>query len=202
LDLASRRQGKSVRLVWQSGQTDFVQNLPKDPEHLKTLSTSEQKKSWHNIDFLAQKLFSAAHRVKPVRPVWETGHTGFCLDSREEHSLREKLNAFTNDLPIRSTDQSETLGMDWEGNHNPKNHEGFPQISPIKSPRARSRKQPKKITKRGIQKSPPRTTGNNTSKPSGTTPNHLYMPQRFIQGLACRPIIQPSQQDLTMKLSS
>jgi hypothetical protein len=28
------------------------------------------------------------------------------------------------------------------------------------------------------------------------------MPQRFIQGLACRPIIQPSQEDLTMKLSS
>jgi hypothetical protein len=63
-------------------------------------------------------------------------------------------------------------------------------------------KQPKRITKRGLRKSPPRTTGNNTSKPRGTTPNHLYMPQRFIQGLACRPIIQPSQQDLTMKLSS
>jgi hypothetical protein len=53
----------------------------------------------------------------------------------------------------------------WEGNHNPKNHEGFPQISPIKSPRARSPKQPKEITKGGLRKSPPRTTGNNTSKP-------------------------------------
>jgi hypothetical protein len=53
----------------------------------------------------------------------------------------------------------------WEGNHNPKNHEGFPQISPIKYPRARSRKHPKEITKRGLRKSPPRTTGNNTSKP-------------------------------------
>jgi hypothetical protein len=31
LDLASRRQGKPVRLVCQSGQTDFVQNLPKNP---------------------------------------------------------------------------------------------------------------------------------------------------------------------------
>jgi hypothetical protein len=28
-----------------------------------------------------------------------------------------------------------------------------------------------------------------TSKPCGTTPNHLYIPKRFIQGLACRPII-------------
>jgi hypothetical protein len=53
----------------------------------------------------------------------------------------------------------------WEGNHNPKNHEGFPQISPIKSPRERSEKQPKEITKRGPRKSPPRTTGENTSNP-------------------------------------
>jgi hypothetical protein len=27
------------------------------------------------------------------------------------------------------------------------------------------------------------------------------MQQRFLQGLACCPIIQPSQQDLTMKLT-
>jgi hypothetical protein len=52
-----------------------------------------------------------------------------------------------------------------EGNHSPKNHEEFPQISPIKSPRERSRKQPKEITERGLRKSPPRTTGENTSKP-------------------------------------
>jgi hypothetical protein len=53
----------------------------------------------------------------------------------------------------------------WEGNHGPKNHEGFPQISPTKSPRARSRKHLKKTTKRGLRKSPPRTTGNNTTRP-------------------------------------
>jgi hypothetical protein len=53
----------------------------------------------------------------------------------------------------------------WEGNHSPKNHEGFPQIPPIKSPRERSRKQPKKNTKKGLRKSPPRTTGNNTTSP-------------------------------------
>jgi hypothetical protein len=53
----------------------------------------------------------------------------------------------------------------WEGNHSPKNHEGFPQISPIKSPRERSQKQPKKNTKKGLRKSPPRTTGNNTTRP-------------------------------------
>jgi hypothetical protein len=52
-----------------------------------------------------------------------------------------------------------------EGNHSRKNHEGFPQISPIKSQRERFRKQPKKNTKKGLRKSPPRTTGNNTTRP-------------------------------------
>jgi hypothetical protein len=112
LDLASCRQGKPVIPVWQSGQTDFIQNLLKDPKHLKSLSTSEQKKPWHNRDFLAQKPFSTAQRAKPVRPVWETGQTGFCLDSREEHSPRENSTLPPIDLPIRSTDQSETLGID------------------------------------------------------------------------------------------
>jgi hypothetical protein len=53
----------------------------------------------------------------------------------------------------------------WEGNQRQKNHEGFPQIPPIKSPRASSRKHTKKTIKRGLRKSPPRTTGNNTTKP-------------------------------------
>jgi hypothetical protein len=86
LDLASRRQGKPVRPVRQTGQTDFVKKLPKDPKCLKGLSTSEQTKPWSSKDFLAQRSFSTAHRAKPVRPVWETGQAGFNLDSREEHS--------------------------------------------------------------------------------------------------------------------
>jgi hypothetical protein len=32
-----------------------------------------------------------AHRAEPVRPVWETGQTGFGMDSREELNPREKL---------------------------------------------------------------------------------------------------------------
>jgi hypothetical protein len=73
LDLASRRQGKPVRPVCQTGQTDFVQKLPKDPKHFKSLSTSKQKKPYRIRDFLAQKPFSTAHKAKPVRPVWEIG---------------------------------------------------------------------------------------------------------------------------------
>jgi hypothetical protein len=60
---------------------------------------------------LAQKLFTTAHKAKPVRPVWETGQAGFGLDSREEHGPRENSNLPPIDLPIRSTDQSETLGI-------------------------------------------------------------------------------------------
>jgi hypothetical protein len=56
-------------------------------------------KPWCNRDFLAQKPFSIAHRAKPVRPVWETGQAGFCLDSRKEHSLREKLSSPSNRSP-------------------------------------------------------------------------------------------------------
>jgi hypothetical protein len=51
------------------------------------------------------------HRAKLVRPVWETGQTGFGLDSREELNPRENSNLQAIDLPIRTTDQSETLGI-------------------------------------------------------------------------------------------
>jgi hypothetical protein len=63
---------------------------------------------------------------------------------------------------------------------------------PTKSQRERPRNLYKKIAKKGLRKSPKRTNGNNTSKPWGTTPNHLYITKRFIQGLAYRPIILPS----------
>jgi hypothetical protein len=45
------------------------------------------------------------------------------------------------------------------------------------------------------ERAPKITTKNNWeqhNKALRTTPNHLYIPRRFIQGLACRPIIQPS----------
>jgi hypothetical protein len=178
LDLASRRQGKPVRPVWQTSQTDFVQNLPKDPKHIKSLSTSKPKKPWHNKDFLAQKPFSTAHRAKPVTPVfaWIVGKN----TARGKNSTLPPIG-----LPIHSTDQSETLGIvgvphglplsrssvhkthsikrnrkstltntsnprtpkhteieplnSWicEGNHSPKNHEGFLQISPHQIPKTK-----------------------------------------------------------------
>jgi hypothetical protein len=94
--------GLSLTQAGETSQTDFVQNLPKDPKHLKSLSTSEQKKPWHNRDFLAQKPFSTAHRAKPVRSVfaWIVGKN----TARGKNSTLLPI-----DLLIRSTDQGETL---------------------------------------------------------------------------------------------
>jgi hypothetical protein len=61
--------------------------------------------------------------------------------------------------------------------------------SSTKSQREMPRNCHKKIAKKGLWKSPKRKNGKDTSKPWGTTPNDLYIPKRFIQGLACRPII-------------
>jgi hypothetical protein len=46
--------------------------------------------------------------------------------------------------------------------------------------------------KKRLRKSPKRENWRDTIKPWGTTPNHLHIPKRFIQGLACRPIILPT----------
>jgi hypothetical protein len=80
----------------------------------------------------------------------------------------------------------------WERNQREKNHEGFMHTSATKSQRERSQNHHKKIGKKGLQKSPQRGNGRHTIKPWGTTPNHLFIPWRFIQGLACLPIIHPS----------
>jgi hypothetical protein len=56
-------------------------------------------------------------------------------------------------------------------------------------------KVPKTYRENHQERAPKFTTKNNReqhNKALGTTPNHLYMPRRFIQGLACRLVIQPS----------
>jgi hypothetical protein len=160
LNLASRRQGKPVRLVWQSGQTDFVQNLPKDPKHLKSLSTSEQKKPWYNRDFLAQKPFSTAHRAKPVRPVfaWTVGKN----TARGKNSTLPPI-----DLPIRSTDQSGTLGI-----------VGVPRVLPL----ARSTVPETHSIKRNRKSTHMNTYTPRTPKPPKSTP----LTHRFGRGITAQ----------------
>jgi hypothetical protein len=53
----------------------------------------------------------------------------------------------------------------WRGIKDKRTMKGSHIFPPIKSPRARSRKHTKKTTKRGLRKSSPKTTGNNTTKP-------------------------------------
>jgi hypothetical protein len=79
------------------------------------------------------------------------------------------------------------------GNHGPKNHEGFPQIPPTKSPRARSRKHPKKTTK------------NNREQHNKALRNHAgsSIHTKKVHTRSSLPPDHPTlSQDLTMKLSS
>jgi hypothetical protein len=90
----------------------------------------------------------------------------------------------------------------WEGNHSAKNHEGFPQISPIKSLRERSRKQPKKNTKKRASKI---TTKNNREQHNKALRNHAEssIHAKKVHTMSSLPPDHPTlSQDLTMKLSS
>jgi hypothetical protein len=86
-------------------------------------------------------------------------------ETRPKGGIEEILPRTPQTLELGKPQNRAPLLTDLGGESLPKNHEGFPQISLIKSPRERSRKQPTEITKKGLRKSPPRTIGNNTSKP-------------------------------------
>jgi hypothetical protein len=65
-----------VRPIWQIGQFDFVQKLPKTPLRPKLPQNSSRtspplnKKSNSTTEtFLLKKHFMIAHKAKPVRPV-------------------------------------------------------------------------------------------------------------------------------------
>jgi hypothetical protein len=60
---------------------------------------------------LSKKFSWQPTRDKPVRPVWETGQIGFAW-TVGKNSARGKNSTFSLiDLPIHSTDSSETLGI-------------------------------------------------------------------------------------------
>jgi hypothetical protein len=62
---------------------------------------------------------------------------------------------------------------------------------PHQTPKRKASKSFQENRQERAPKSLKRTNGKDTSKPRGTTSNHLYIPKRFIQGLACHPIILP-----------
>jgi hypothetical protein len=118
--------------------------------------------------------------------------TKTCQITRNPRKLANKSSNPRTPKTPKSSPLTHGFGRGIKGFHTEKNHEGFTHTTPTKSPRARSRKCTKESTKRGLRKSLPTTNRDNTTKPWGTTPNHQYIPKRFIQGLACCPIIQPS----------
>jgi hypothetical protein len=142
LDLASQRQGKPI---WQTSQDGSVQKLPKNPSERKPASRTSPplNKNSHSTAgtfFLrnSSRQPTGLNRSdwfgKPVRPVlaWTVGKNS----TRGKNSNLQAI-----DLPIRSTDQSETLGI-----------VGVPRELPL----ARS-SVPKTTQSRGIKSQPSRT---------------------------------------------
>jgi hypothetical protein len=60
----------------------------------------------------------------------------------------------------------------------------IPQEINLKTPPRKSQERAQKIAKE--------KNGRDNTRLWGTTPNHLYIPWRFIQGLACHLVIHPS----------
>jgi hypothetical protein len=115
LDLASHRQGKLVRPVWQTGQAGSVQKLPKNPSERKPASriSPPLNKNSHNTTGTSLLRNSSRQPTRlnrsdrfgiPFRPVlaWTVGKNS----TRGKNSNLQSI-----DLPIRSTNQTETLGI-------------------------------------------------------------------------------------------
>jgi hypothetical protein len=115
LDLASHRQGKLVRPVWQPGHAGSIQKLPKDPSERKPASRTSPPLNKNNHSTTGTFLLKNSSRQptwlnrsdqfgKPIRPIlsWTVGKNS----TRGKNSNLQAI-----DLPLRSTDQSETLGI-------------------------------------------------------------------------------------------
>jgi hypothetical protein len=105
-------------------------------------------------------------------------------------------NPRTQETPKSST-FTQGFGREITAQRTTKGSHKFPPSNP-------QEKSPENNPKNHRERAPKITTKNNRGKhfqTLGTTPNQLYMKQMFVQGLTSRPIIHPSQQDLSVKLS-
>jgi hypothetical protein len=111
----SLAQARETGLVWQIGQAGSVQKLPKDPSEKKPASRTSPLSNKNNHSTTETSLLRNSLRQptglnwsdrfgKPVRAVlaWTVG-------KNSTHGKNSNLQSI--DLPIRSTDQSETLGI-------------------------------------------------------------------------------------------
>jgi hypothetical protein len=203
----------------------FCPELPKNLSKRKTASrtTPPLNKNSHNTTETFSLKNSSRHPtglnrsdrfVKPVRPVLpgESGKT----QPAEKNSTHQAI-----DLPTRSMDQSETLGIvgvthglpsarssiskthsikrnrkstlkntfPWkppktpksnpfrrDQDHQAKRHKVLIRDIQQESLKETPPKLPHGNSKRRLQKSPKKKNVRNTTKPWGTTPNHLYIP--------------------------
>jgi hypothetical protein len=115
--------------------------------------------------------------------------------NRRNHS-KTSSNPRTQKTP-KSSPLTHGFGREIMAQRTTKGSHKFP---PIKSPSARSQKHPKKTTKRGLRKSPPRTTGNNKALRNHTK-SSIHATK--VHTRSSLPPDHPTlSQDLTMKLSS
>jgi hypothetical protein len=65
-------------------------------------------------------------------------------------------------------------------------------IHPQSNPKKKGLKSITRNSPRNVYENHQKENGGNNTRSWGTTSNHLYIPWKFIQGLACHPIIHPS----------
>jgi hypothetical protein len=147
LDLASRRQGKPVRPTL-SRTSPKTQNTSRAFPHLNKRSHGATETSLLKNPSRQPTGRNRSDRFgKPVRPVfaWTVG----------KNTAREKNSTLPpNDLPIRSTDQSETLGIDGVPRGLPLARSLVPKIHSIK----RNRKPSLKNTSNPRTPKPPKSS--------------------------------------------
>jgi hypothetical protein len=91
--------GLSLTRAGETGQTGLAirsdRLCPEPPQRPKT---PQEPFPFRTKEAMAQQRLPCSKTLLDS-PQGETGQTGFCLDSREEHSPREKLNTTSNRSP-------------------------------------------------------------------------------------------------------
>jgi hypothetical protein len=150
---------KPVRPVWETGETgsglDSREELnPRDNSNLPPIDfpihSTDQSETLGIVGVpcglpLARSSVPETHSIK----------------RNQKSTLENTSNPRTPKTP-KSSPLTHEFGRGIKGKRTTKGSHEFPLI---KSPRARNRRHTEKTTKRGLRKSPPRTTGNNTTKP-------------------------------------
>jgi hypothetical protein len=179
---------------WQRTHSNI--HLSKNPTRVGTGQTGERHRSdqcglgfsgWTAPAGQHPQIQTLISRITPRTCVrlWDCRNTSWGVHSQVcvhqnlqiKRNRRNPARNSSNPRTPKTPESSPLTHRFGRGIKGKRNHEGFTHTCPTKSSRARSRKHTKKSTKRGLWKSPPRTTGNNITKPWGTT-RIIYTYQR------------------------